>query len=272
MIPNRFNSRALSIKDLLLPPESATQQQLNVVSPGSTEEAIVTRSTDPEEVNTSPSANVADAKRIPCQWDFSGSTAAARKRKYQAQASQRHRDQIKQKQSLMANVAAYSGEVDKLSYLVSQQRAQLHMLNNFKELVWAKDTDRALAFLGRHPQVLPIYVLELQHRLIPSIAAPVRFSYLASMPWSNPCMDFEVQFYDGTAGQVRWQVKVPLRLQAAPDFQIQEEEEKAEFAKSLLPTVEWVFFESLNIAKENSMQLVPDRMNTSLVILENAVF
>ncbi|KAJ5771448.1 uncharacterized protein N7511_003499 [Penicillium nucicola] len=268
MIPNRFNSRALSIKDLLLPPESATQQQLNVVSPGSTEEAIVTRSTDPEEVNTSPSANVADVKRIPCQWDFSGSTAAARKRKYQARASQRHRDQIKQKQSLMADVAAYSGEVDKLSYLVSQQRAQLHMLNNFKEFVWAKDTDRALAFLGHHPQ--PLLLDSHTYR---SIKHFVRYcgSYLASMPWSNPCMDFEVQYNDGTAGQVRWQVKVPLRLQAAPDFQIQEEEEKAEFAKSLLPTVEWAFFESLNIAKENSMRLVSDRMNTSLVILENAV-
>jgi hypothetical protein len=69
-------------------------------------------------------------------------------------------------------------------------------------------------------------------------------------------MDFEVQYKDGTAGQVRWRVAMPLKLQGTPNLDFQEEMQKADLAKSLLPTAEWTFFESLNITKTNSMLLV----------------
>lgn len=66
-------------------------------------------------------------------------------------------------------------------------------------------------------------------------------------------MDFEVYYKDGTAGQVRWRVTMPLKLQATRYLDVQEDSQKAELAKGLLPTAEWTFFESLNITKTNSM-------------------
>ena len=54
----------------------------------------------------------------------------------------------------MADVDVYSREVGKLSYLVMQQRAELLVLNGFKELVLTKQTDRAMEVLGRHLQVV----------------------------------------------------------------------------------------------------------------------
>ena len=69
-------------------------------------------------------------------------------------------------------------------------------------------------------------------------------------------MDFEVQYKDGTAGQVRWPITTPLKLQVTRALDVQEEIQKADFAKSLLPTAEWTFFESLNITKTDSMLLV----------------
>ncbi|CAG8293311.1 unnamed protein product [Penicillium olsonii] len=243
-------SRALSIKDLLLPPEDAGRQQTTAAPPQSTEEAIVTRSIDLEEKKPATSANV---KRIPFRWENSGSRAAANKRKHQALASQRRRNRAKENLSLMSDVDAYSREAGKLSCLVMQQRAQMLVLNGFKELVLAKQTDRAMEFLGRHPQP-PM----LASNTYGFIAQFVRYcgSYLASITWSDACMDFEVQYKDATAGQVRWRVAMPLKLQGTPNLDFQEEMQKADLAKSLLPTAEWTFFESLNITKTNSMLLV----------------
>ncbi|KAJ5481382.1 hypothetical protein N7475_000194 [Penicillium sp. IBT 31633x] len=152
----------------------------------------------------------------------------------------------------MADVDAYSSEVDKLSDLVLQQRAQLLILNEFKELVLAKETELALAVLDGRPQVVSTYVTSSE-----SIKQFVRYcgSYLVSIPWNDPCMDFEVQYKDGTAGQVRWRVTMPLKLKATRYLDVQEDSQKAEPAKELLPTAEWTFFESLNITKTNSMLL-----------------
>lgn len=121
----------------------------------STEAAIATRSAYGEEKKLTPSGN---SKRFPFERDNSGSKAAANKRRNQTLASQRHRNQIKQNKSLMADVDAYSSEVDKLSDLVLQQRAQLLILNEFKELVLAKETELALAVLDGRPQVVSTYV------------------------------------------------------------------------------------------------------------------
>ncbi|CAG7979528.1 unnamed protein product [Penicillium salamii] len=249
MTSERF-PRALSIKDLLLPPEDARKQQTTAVPPGSPEVALVTRSVDLEEEKPATSANV---KRIPFKWENSGSRAAANKRKHQALASQRRRNRAKENLNLMADVDAYSREAGKLSYLVMQQRAQLLVLNGFKELVLAKQTDRAMEVLGRHPQP-PM----LASNTYGFIAQFVRYcgSYLASITWSDPCMDFEVQYKDGTAGQVRWPITTPLKLQVTWALDVQEEMQKADLAKSLLPTEEWTFFKSLNITKTNSMLLV----------------
>ena len=63
-------------------------------------------------------------------------------------------------------------------------------------------------------------------------------------------MDLEVYYKDGTAGQVRWRVTMPLKLQATRYLDVQEDSQKAELAKGL-----WTFFESLNITKTNSMLL-----------------
>jgi hypothetical protein len=68
-------------------------------------------------------------------------------------------------------------------------------------------------------------------------------------------MDFEVQYKDETAGQVRWRITTPLKLQVTRALDVQEETQNAELAKSLLPTAEWTFFESLKITKTNSMLL-----------------
>jgi hypothetical protein len=68
-------------------------------------------------------------------------------------------------------------------------------------------------------------------------------------------MDFEVYYKDGTAGQVRWQVTMPLKLQATRYLDVQEDSQKAELTKGLLPTAEWTFFKSLNITKTNSILL-----------------
>lgn len=46
-----------------------------------------------------------------------------------------------------------------------------------------------------------------------------------------------------------------LKLHVTRDFKFQEETQKSELAKSLLPTAEWMFFRSLNITKKNSMLL-----------------
>jgi hypothetical protein len=54
-------------------------------------------------------------------------------------------------------------------------------------------------------------------------------------------MDFEVHYKDGTAGQVRWRVTMPLKLQATRYLDVQEDSQKAELAKGLLPTAEWTF-------------------------------
>jgi hypothetical protein len=85
------------------------------VPPKTTEAAITTRSADSKEEQPTPSAN---AKRIPFEWDNSGSKTAANKRKNQALASQRRRNQIKKNKSLIADVDTYSSEVSKLSDLV----------------------------------------------------------------------------------------------------------------------------------------------------------
>ncbi|CAG7934986.1 unnamed protein product [Penicillium salamii] len=248
MASERF-PRALSIKDLLLSPEDAGKQQTTAVPPGTTEVAIVSRSVDLEEEKPATSANV---KRIPFKWENSGSRAAANKRKHQAVASQRRRNRAKENLNLMADVDAYSREAGKLSYLVMQKRAQLLVLNGFKELVLAKQTDRPMQVLGRHPQP-PM----LASNTYGFIAQFVRYcGSLASITWSDPCMDFEVQYTDGTAGQVRWPITTPLKLQVTRDLDVQEQMQKTNLAKSLLPTAEWTFFESLNITKTNSMLLV----------------
>ena len=75
----------------------------------------------------------------------------------------------------MVDVDAYSSEVGKLSDLVLQQRAQLLILNEFKELVLAKQTERALAVLDGRPQVLCTYVPQLRGLLTTSIATTVSF-------------------------------------------------------------------------------------------------
>lgn len=80
-------------------------------------------------------------------------------------------------------------------------------------------------------------------------------SYLASTTWSDPCMGFEVRYKDGTVGQVRWRITTPLKLQVMRALDVQEGTQKADFAKSLLPTAEWTFFGSLKITKTNSMLL-----------------
>lgn len=69
-------------------------------------------------------------------------------------------------------------------------------------------------------------------------------------------MDFKVQYKDGTAGQVRWPITTPLKLQVTQALDVQEEMQKADLTKSLLPTAKWTFFESLNITKTDSMLLV----------------
>jgi hypothetical protein len=157
---------------LLLPPEEVGKQQTTAASPESTEGAIVTRTVDLKEEKPGTSANV---KRIPFKWDNSGSSAAANKRKHQALASQRRRSRAKENQSLMADVDAYSREAGKLSYLVMQQRAQLLVLNGFKELVLAKQTDCAMEVLGRHPQVVSTYVFKARGLLTTSLATNVSF-------------------------------------------------------------------------------------------------
>jgi hypothetical protein len=144
---------------LLLPPES-------------TEVAIVTRSVDLEEEKPAASA---DVKRIPFKWDNSGSRAAANKRKHQALASQRRRNRAKGNHSLMADADANSREAAKLSYLVMQQRGQLLVLNEFKELVLAKQRDRAMDVLGRYPQVVPAYIFKARGLLTTSLATNVSF-------------------------------------------------------------------------------------------------
>ncbi|KAJ6118885.1 hypothetical protein N7471_013505 [Penicillium samsonianum] len=151
MTSERFVPRALSIEDLPLPPEAARQQQSTAVPTESTKVAVVTRSADPEEEKPALFAN---AKIISFEWDNSSSKVAASRRKNQARVSQRRRNRIKQYQSSMADVNAYSSE-----------------------------------------------------------------------------------------------------LHFTPDFKVQEETQKAELAKSLLPLAEWTFFESLNITKKNSMLL-----------------
>ncbi|OGE46377.1 hypothetical protein PENARI_c311G06451, partial [Penicillium arizonense] len=233
MTSERFISRALPIKDLLLPPEAAGQQGLTAVRPEPADASTTIRNADPEEEKPAPSAN---AKKIPFEWDNSGSKAAASRRKDQARASQRRRNRIKQNKSLMADVDAYSSEVGKLSDLVLQQRAQLLILNEFKELVLAKQTERALAVLGGRPQ--PLLLVSNTYR---SIKHFVRYcgNYVVSVPWNDPCMDFEVYYKDGTAGQVRWRVTMPLKLQATRYLDVQEDSQKAELAKGLLPTAEW---------------------------------
>ena len=75
----------------------------------------------------------------------------------------------------MADVDAYSREADKLSYLVMQQRAQLLVLNGFKELVLAKQTDRAMKVLGRHPQVVSAYVFKARGLLTTFLATNAIF-------------------------------------------------------------------------------------------------
>jgi hypothetical protein len=155
-----------------LPPEAAGQQELTAVRPEPTEAATAIRNAGHEEEKPAPSAN---AKKIPFEWDNSGSTAAASRRKNQARASQRRRSRIKQNKSLMADLDAYSSELGKLSDLVLQQRAQLIILNEFKELVLAKQTERALAVLGGRPQVLSTYVPQLRVLLTTSTATTVSF-------------------------------------------------------------------------------------------------
>lgn len=54
---------------------------------------------------------------------------------------------------------------------------------------------------------------------------------------------------------MRSRVATPLKLQVTPGLEVQEEIQKAELAKSLSPTAEWMFLESLNIAKTNSILL-----------------
>jgi hypothetical protein len=68
-------------------------------------------------------------------------------------------------------------------------------------------------------------------------------------------MDFEVRYKDGTVGQVRWRITALLKLQVTRALDVQEETQKAELAKSLLPTAEWTFFGSLKITRTNSMLL-----------------
>lgn len=75
----------------------------------------------------------------------------------------------------MSDVDAYSREAGKLSYLVMQQRAQMLVLNGFKELVLAKQTDRAMEFLGRHPQVVSAYVFKTTALLTTFLATNVSF-------------------------------------------------------------------------------------------------
>lgn len=132
----------------------------------------MTRSVDLEEEKPATSASV---KGIPFRWENSGSRAAANKRKHQALASQRRRNRAKENLSLMADVDAYSREAGKLSYLVMQQRAQLLVLNGFKELVLAKQTDLAMEVLGRHPQVVSAYVFKARCLLTTSLATNVSF-------------------------------------------------------------------------------------------------
>lgn len=117
----------------------------------SIEEAIVTRSINLEKKKPATSANM---KRIPFRWENSGSRTTTNKRKHQALASQRRRNRAKENLSLISDINTYSREAGKLSYLVMQQRAQILVLNRFKELVLAKQTDRTIEFLGRHPQVV----------------------------------------------------------------------------------------------------------------------
>ncbi|CAG8155261.1 unnamed protein product [Penicillium salamii] len=90
----------------------------------------------------------------------------------------------------MADIDAYSREAGKLSYLVMQQRPQLLVLNGFKELVLAKQTDQAMEVLGRNPQ--PTILTSNPYGLI---AQFVRYcgSYPASITWSDHCMDFELK-------------------------------------------------------------------------------
>lgn len=75
----------------------------------------------------------------------------------------------------MADVDSYAREIGKLSYLVMQQRVQLLTLNGFKELVLAKQTERAMAVLGCRPQVISAYVPKVRGLLTTSIANTVSF-------------------------------------------------------------------------------------------------
>lgn len=152
----------------------------------------MTRSVDLEEEKPATSASV---KGIPFRWENSGSRAAANNRKNQALASQRRRNRAKENLRLMADVDAYSREAGKLSYLVMQQRAQLLVLNGFKELVLAKQTDRAMEVLGRHPQVVSAYVFKTRGLLTTSLATNVSFGYVrihrtvCQILWQLPCFN-----------------------------------------------------------------------------------
>lgn len=59
-----------------------------------------------------------------------------------------------------------------------QQRNQLIILNEFKELVLARQIDSAIAVLGRRPQVISVYAFEAQALLITSIATTGSFRYI----------------------------------------------------------------------------------------------
>lgn len=177
---------------MLLPPKDTGKQQTTTIPPRSPKVALITQSIDLKEKKPTTSANI---KKIPFKWENSGSRAATNKQKHQALVSQRYRNQAKENLNLIANVDAYSYKASKLLYLMIQQRAQLLVLNGFKELVLAKQTDRTMEVLGRHPQVIFAYAFKARYLLTTSLTTNINFQYIqihrtvCQILWQLPCFN-----------------------------------------------------------------------------------